>query len=159
MPRTSPGTRRGNPTSRHRNGVRRFQRHLSGDYTNPVSWLMHGIDVIRGRIEYAEATYSTPSDQKKEQALGYLLGNMQRSAADIGAKLLVVYLPTNYYSAPEGLGRVIGDIQLLDLTQAFQRERDKGTNLYIVGDGHPNRAAHELIAKEIAKYVRDNGLL
>ncbi|MCC8428175.1 hypothetical protein LJ725_04310 [Reyranella aquatilis] len=141
------------------NGVRRFQRHLSGDYTNPVTWLTHGIDVIRGRIEYAEATYSTPSDQKKEEALGFLLGNMQRSAADIGAKLLVVYLPTNYYSAPEGLGRVIGDIQLLDLTQAFQRERDKGTNLYIVGDGHPNRAAHELIAKEIAKYVRDNGLL
>jgi len=141
------------------NGVRRFQRHLSGDYTNPVTWLTHGIDVIRGRIEYAEATYSTPSDQKKEEALGFLLRNMERSAAEIGARLLVVYLPTNYYSAPEALPRVIGDIRLLDLTKAFQRERDKGANLYIVGDGHPNRAAHELIAREIAKYVRDNGLL
>lgn len=141
------------------NGVRRFQRHLSSDYTDPVSWLTHGIDVIRGRIEYAEATYSTPSDQRKEEALGFLLRNMERSAAEIGARLLVVYLPTNYYSAPEALPRAIGDIRLLDLTKAFQRERDTGASLYIVGDGHPNRAAHELIAREIAKYVRDNGLL
>ena len=29
--------------------------------------------------------------------------------------------------------------------EAFQRERDRGTNLYIVGDGHPNQAANELI--------------
>lgn len=141
------------------NGVRRFQRHLAGDFTNPVTWLTHGVDVIRGRIEYAQATYSTPTDRKKEEALGYLLREMERSATAIGAKLLVVYLPTNYYSAPEALPRLIGDIQLLDLTQAFQRERDKGANLYIVGDGHPNRAAHELISREIAKYVRDNGLL
>ena len=141
------------------NGVRRFQRHLAGDFTNPVTWLTHGVDVIRGRIEYAQATYSTPTDGKKEEALGYLLREMERSATAIGAKLLVVYLPTNYYSAPEALPRLIGDIRLLDLTQAFQRERDKGTNLYIVGDGHPNRAAHELISREIAKYVRDNGLL
>lgn len=141
------------------NGVRRFQRHLSGDYTNPVTWLTHGIDVIRGRIEYAQATYSTPTDQKKEEALGFLLRDMEKSAAAIGATLLVVYLPTNYYSAPEALSRVIGDIRLLDLTTAFQRERDKGANLYIVGDGHPNRSAHELISREIAKYVRDNGLL
>lgn len=141
------------------NGVRRFQRHLAGDFTNPITWLTHGVDVIRGRIEYAQATYSTPTDRKKEEALGYLLREMERSATAIGAKLLVVYLPTNYYSAPEALPRLIGDIRLLDLTQAFQRERDKGTNLYIVGDGHPNRAAHELISQEIAKYVRDNGLL
>ncbi|WP_439611310.1 hypothetical protein [Reyranella sp.] len=141
------------------NGVRRFQRHLAGDFTNPVTWLTHGVDVIRGRIEYAQATYSTPTDRKKEEALGYLLREMERSATAIGAKLLVVYLPTNYYSAPEALPRLIGDIRLLDLTQAFRRERDKGANLYIVGDGHPNRAAHELITREIAKYVRENGLL
>ncbi len=141
------------------NGVRRFQRHLAGDFTNPVTWLTHGVDVIRGRIEYAQATYSTPTDRKKEEALGYLLREMERSAKAIGAKLLVVYLPTNYYSAPEALPRLIGDIRLLDLTQAFRRERDKGANLYIVGDGHPNRAAHELISREIAKYVRENGLL
>jgi hypothetical protein len=54
---------------------------------------------------------------------------------------------------------VIGDTRLLDLTEAFQRERDKGANLYIVGDGHPNQAAHALISREVAKYVRENGLL
>ena len=141
-------------------GVRRFQQHLSGDFTNPVTWLSHGIDVIRGRIEYGRAAYSTPDDDaKKEEALAFLLREMERSASEIGAKLLVVYLPTNYYSAPQGLQRVIGDIRLLDLTEAFQRERDKGANLYIVGDGHPNQDAHKLISREIAKYVRDNGLL
>jgi hypothetical protein len=139
--------------------VRRFQRHLAGDFIDPIGWLDHGIDVIRGRIEYARATYSLPSEEKKEEALAFLLREMERSASAIGAKLLVVYLPTNYYSAPPGLQRVIGDTRLLDLTEAFQRERDKGTNLYIVGDGHPNQAANELIAREVAKYVRDNGLL
>jgi lysophospholipase L1-like esterase len=141
------------------NGVRRFQRHLAGDFTDPVSWLDHGIDVIRGRIEYARATYTTPTDEKKEEALAFLLREMERSASAIGARLLVVYLPTNYYSAPQGLQRVIGDTRLLDLTEAFQRERDKGANLYIVGDGHPNQAAHALISREVAKYVRENGLL
>lgn len=141
-------------------GVRRFQQHLAGDFTNPVTWLSHGIDVIRGRIEYGRAAYSTPDDEKKkEEALAFLLREMERSASAMGAKLLVVYLPTNYYSAPQGLQRVIGDIRLLDLTEAFQRERDRGTNLYIVGDGHPNQAAHELISREVAKYVRENGLL
>ncbi|MGQ3299426.1 hypothetical protein [Reyranella sp.] len=141
------------------NGVQRFQRHLAGDFLDPVTWFTHGIDVVRGRIEYGLATYGTPTDEKKEEALAYLLREMQRSADQIGAKLLVVYLPTNYYSAPKALPRVIGDIELLDLTEAFQRERDKGVNLYIVGDGHPNRDAHELIAREIAKYVGDKDLL
>lgn len=141
------------------NGVRRFQRHLAGDFTNPVTWLSHGVDVIRGRIEYGRAAYSTPSDEKKEEALAFLLREMNRSAEEMGAELLVVYLPTNYYSAPEALPRVVGDIRLLDLTEAFQREKANGANLYIVGDGHPNQAAHELISQEIAKYVRDNGLL
>lgn len=141
------------------NGVQRFQRHLAGDFLDPVTWLTHGIDVVRGRIEYALASYGTPSDEKKEEALAFLLRDMQRSADEIGAKLVVVYLPTNYYSAPEALPRVIGDIDLLDLTEAFRRERDAGANLYIVGDGHPNRAAHELISREIARHVRDKGLL
>ena len=141
------------------NGVRRFQQHLAGDFTNPVTWLSHGIDVIRGRIEYGRAAYSTPSDEKKEEALAFLLREMERSAEEIGAKLLVVYLPTNYYSAPKALHRIVGDIRLLDLTEAFQREKAKGADIYIVGDGHPNKAAHALISQEIAKYVRDNGLL
>lgn len=141
------------------NGVQRFQRHLAGDFLDPVTWLTHGIDVVRGRIEYGLAGYSTPSDGKKEEALSFLLHQMRRSADEIGAKLLVVYLPTNYYSAPEALPRVIGDIDLLDLTEAFQRARADGTSLYIVGDGHPNQDAHKLISREIARHVRDKGLL
>ena len=141
------------------NGVRRFQQHLAGDFLDPVTWLTHGVDVIRGRIEYGRAVYGMPTEEKKEEALGFLLREMQRSADEMGAELLVVYLPTNYYSAPDSLQRIVGDTRLLDLTEAFQREKAKGANLYIVGDGHPNQAAHELISREIAKYVRDNGLL
>ncbi len=70
------------------NGVRRFQRHLAGDFTNPVTWLSHGIDVICGRIEYGRAAYSTPDDdEKKEEALAFLLREMERSADEIDAKL------------------------------------------------------------------------
>jgi len=142
------------------NGVRRLQQQLSGDYGNPVSWLTHGIDVIQGRIEFAWATFDEADEARKDRAMSFVLREMERTAAEMGSQLLVVYLPTNYWGPPAGLARVIGDIRLLDLTESFQRNKEAGgPNPYIVGDGHPSAAGHALIAHEIAKYIRREGLL
>lgn len=142
------------------NGVRRLQQQLAGDYYSPVSWLTHGIDVIQGRIEYARATFDEADEATKDRAMSFLLREMERTAAEMGTQLLVVYLPTNYYGPPAGLPKVIGNIRLLDLTESFLRNKQAGgPNPYIVGDGHPSAAGHDLIANEVAKYIRRERLL
>ncbi len=142
------------------NGVRRLQQQLAGDYYNPESWLMHGIDVIQGRIEYARATFDEADEPRKNRAMAFLLREMERTAAEMGTQLLVVYLPTNYWGPPAGLAGAIGNIRLLDLTESFKRNKEAGgPNPYIVGDGHPSAAGNALIASEIVKYIRREGLL
>jgi hypothetical protein len=75
----------------------------------------------------------------------------------MGSKLLVVYLPMNYYGPPASLPCVIGKIRLLDLTERFLRNLEAdGPKPYIVGDGHPRAAGNEPIVDEI---VRHEGLL
>ena len=61
------------------NGVRRLQQQLAGDYYNPVSWLTHGIDVIHGRIEYAQATFDEADEATKDRAMSFLLREMERT--------------------------------------------------------------------------------
>lgn len=142
------------------NGVKRLQQQLTGNNYNPVRWLTHGIDVIEGRIEYARATFDEADEARKDRAMGFLLREMERTAAEMNTQLLVVYLPTNYWGPPNGLAKVIGNIRLLDLTEAFHRNREAGgPNPYIVGDGHPSDAGNALIASEISKYIRREGLL
>lgn len=146
------------------NGVRRLQVHQAGDYRSPVRWLAHGADVIFGRLYYAWSRYREPDDAKKAEAMQFLLHRMNRAVAASGAQLLVVFLPTNYYGPPAALPGIVdkvgNGIRYLDLTPAFERNRrEGGPNPYIVGDGHPGVAGHALIAAEIAKYVRREGLL
>jgi hypothetical protein len=146
------------------NGVRRLQVHQSGDYRSPERWLAHGADVIFGRLYFAWSRYREPDDAKKAEAVQFLLQRMNRAVAASGSQLLVVFLPTNYYGPPAALPGIIdkvgGGIRYLDLTGAFERNRQVGgPNPYIVGDGHPGVAGHALIANEIAKYVRREGLL
>ena len=162
----SRGTTRGQPyiALPFSDGVRRLQVHLSGDYLSPLSWLTHGADVIFGRAYYAWSRSREPDDAKKAEAVQFLLERMNRAATASGSQLLVVFLPTNYYGPPAALPGIIdkvgNGIRYLDLTPAFERNRrEGGPNPYIVGDGHPGVAGHALIAAEIAKYVRREGLL
>jgi hypothetical protein len=146
------------------NGVRRLEVHRHGDYRNPVAWLSHGADVIYGRISLAWTRSHEPDEAKKDEAMLYLLQQMNRVVIDRQARLLVVFLPTNYYGPPAALPGIIdkvgGGIDYLDLTDAFARNRrDGGPNPYIVGDGHPSAAGHALIARQVAEHVRKAGLL
>jgi hypothetical protein len=124
----------------------------------------HGADVIFGRLHHAWSRYREPEDGRKAEAVDFLLQRMNRVVTASGAQLLVVFLPTNYYGPPAALpgiiGKVGGGIRYLDLTGAFERNRQEGgPNPYIVGDGHPGLAGHALIEDEIARYVRRERLL
>jgi len=142
------------------NGVRRFQQHLDGDYMNPVIWLTHGVDVIFGRLEQAWYYDRIPDNEKREEAMAFLLRDLERTVADMGSELLVVYIPLNFAPPPPELARVIGKTRLLDLTPSFERHRAAGgPPLYVVDDGHPNPAAHAIIADEIARYIKRERLL
>jgi len=146
------------------NGVRRMQAHMSRDFLDPVSWLTHGADVILGRIYNVWSQQQEPGEAKKEEAALFLLREMNRAVTANGARLLVVFLPTNYYGPPAALSGIIdkvgGGVRFLDVTGRFERnKKEGGPNLYIVGDGHPSSAGHALIAHEIAGYVRREGLL
>ena len=114
----------------------------------------------RMRTAYVHARSVDEDTAKKEEALAFVLRELERTVAEMGSKLLVVYIPTNYYGPPEALPRVIGNIRFLDLTERFKRNKEEGgSNPYIAGDGHPSAAGHALIADEIAKYIRREGLL
>lgn len=141
-------------------GVRRFQQHLDGDYVNPAIWLTHGIDVIFGRLVRAWYYSRIPDHAKREQAMAFLMRGMERTVAEMGSQLLVIYIPLNFEPAPPELARIIGKTRLLDLAPAFERHRAAGgPPLYVIDDGHPNPAAHALIAREIAEYIRREKLL
>jgi hypothetical protein len=142
------------------NGVRRFQEHLDRDYLNPAIWLTHGVDVIFGRLEQTWYYDRIPDNTRREQAQAFLLREMERTVADMGSELLVVYIPTNFEPPPPELARVIGKTRLLDLTPSFERHRAAGgPPLYVVDDGHPTPAAHAIIADEIARYIKRERLL
>jgi len=44
-------------------------------------------------------------------------------------------------------------------TAAFERHRAADKQLYVVDDGHPNEAAHGIIADEIGRYIKRERLL
>jgi hypothetical protein len=58
-----------------------FCNDVSGDYRNPVSWLTHGIDVIHGRIEYAQATFREADEAEKERAMAFLPSELESTVA------------------------------------------------------------------------------
>jgi hypothetical protein len=145
-------------------GVRRLERHLTTTFFDPASWLAHGVDVIYGRIAYGRSVWNEPDETKKDEALAFLLREMERAVAEVDSQVLVVFIPTNYWGPSPALARTIheigGKMRFLDLTDRFKRNRDEGgPNVYIVGDGHPSAAAHAIIAEEIAKYIRQEKLL
>jgi hypothetical protein len=145
------------------NGVERLQRHLTGDFLNPVAWLGHGLDVIYGRVTYAMSMNAEPDQAKKDEALAFVLKEMERAAQEMNTTVLVVFIPTNYWEVSPALPRMIekigGRLRFLDLSERFTRMKKEGINPYIVGDGHPNAVAHGVIADEIAAFVRREKLL
>jgi hypothetical protein len=146
------------------NGVRRerLQMKAQAGMLDPLTWIAHGVDVVFGRLTWLFSE-SGADDTRKEAALAFLLEEMARTVDNMGAKLLVVYIPEGYAPPPSALLRSVAKLNVLflDMTDAFQHNRETQSNVsvYIPGDGHPSIAGHALIAEEIIRTVQRGRLL
>ena len=145
-------------------GATRTQLQVKADdqWLDPLTWIVHGVDVAYGRILLAEGNKTLSDTARQNQAIEFLFAEMAKTARSIGANLLFVYAPTGdripdvFINSATKLG-----ISLLDLSPVFQaREAVPGAPpLTFPNDRHPSAAGHALIASEIASFIRQRGLL
>jgi hypothetical protein len=106
----------------------------------------------------------------RERILESLLGDMARTSAAMGARLIVLNIPyferggTNAMPVPlkEALARVQApNLSVLDLAPIVERHYadPSAPLLRFDRDRHPNPAAHALIADALFGFVQDRGLL
>jgi hypothetical protein len=143
-------------------GVRRLYAHIKPQHRDPLTWLSHGADVIVGRAIRRWGEVRQGDDRKREEALTFLLAEMNLAVEAGGAKLLVLYIPINYDAAPPALLRPVNTLELplLDMTDIFRRSRDAGgPGPYIPDDGHLSVAGHAVVADAVAEFADRHHLL
>jgi hypothetical protein len=140
------------------NGVRRsaLQAEYDREGLSPAQWLIHGVDVIRGRILLQAAKANAADARLQATAMEFLLSKMTATLRAIGASLIVVSLPARGQTSPAPeqlpqLSRKLG-FRFLDVTPAMMNHG--AANLYLP-DGHTNQAGDALIADYIMKFLSD----
>ena len=141
--------------------MKRAHLHLRAETGRlaPVTWITHGLDVAFGRIMLRAGKALEADHARQEEAFEFLLEQLARTVETMGAKLLVVYIPTANDPPPAVLLRSVAklDLLLLDMTDAFVRDHeDPATSpFYIPGDGHPSVVGHALIEAIVALVRRE----
>ena len=143
------------------NGVRRVQLQLRHDLArlDPITWIVHGIDVAIGRALLFRANNNAADPVAQRSALEYLLGEMAAAVEGAGAKLLIVFVPmSSERPSPELVEWTKKHgIKFLDISVSL-KERASVEEFYLP-DRHPSPAGHEQIATEIAALIRSTALL
>src|ERR1043166_10200390 len=96
-----------------------------------MAWLTHGFDVAIARIAARAAEYQA-SRMSEISALHYLLSELSSTAKDIGADLLVVFIPmAGLEEVPPAVGAAARALEFdfLDVTQPV-RQRGRAPELY-----------------------------
>jgi hypothetical protein len=142
------------------NGVRRTELQIEYERHDlpPVQWLVHGTDVIFGRI-LSKAAQAQASDARLQAtAMDFLLSEMTKTVKAVGASLVVVFIPARDEApgAPAQLAQLSHQLgfRLLDVTQSMRANSSATATLYLP-DGHPNKAGHALIAKDIINFLSE----
>jgi hypothetical protein len=142
------------------NGVRRLQLQIRNDVgrLDPITWIVHGIDVVIGRALSLRADNRAADPTAQRIALQYLLGEMLTTVTGAGATLLIVFVPVFSESAPPELVEWTRDhgTKFLDISASLKR-RASTADLYLP-DRHPSPAGHDLIAAEISALIRSEVL-
>lgn len=94
----------------------------------------------------------------------YVLGLMSETCKKIGAKLIVVYIPSSIpvLPAPGELIRAIGscskynNVYYVDMTNSFKLEEQEhgADSIFLANDGHPTALANRLIAENLEPVVK-----
>jgi hypothetical protein len=146
-------------------GVARLHRQMRAEQRglDPATWLVHGLDVIVAQLRYRAANATASDRDKQNAALEFLIPKIASTARDMKATLLIVFLPDQSMApSPETLSRSAQRFgyRFLDLSEAYGKlEAAARATLYLPNDGHPSAAGHALIARELASYIRREGLL
>jgi len=139
------------------NGVRRADLQIQYERKGlaPVQWVVHGIDVTRGRILLRAANATAADLHLQAAAMDFLLSEMTKTTQAIGASLVVVFIPGRDQMLPAPaqvpqLSQRLG-FRFLDVTQSIRANRAPA-DLYLP-DGHPNKAGDALIAEDIVNFL------
>ncbi len=145
-------------------GTTRSQLQVKADHErlDPLTWIVHGVDVAYGRILWAEGNKARLDRDRQNQAIEFLFAEMAKTARSIGAALLFVYMPTAgeipdvFVNSAARL-----DVPLLDMSPVFQAHQAVAgaPPLTFPSDSHPNVAGNALIASTMVAFIRDRGLL
>jgi hypothetical protein len=130
---------------------------------NPMTWILHGLDVIVARLRFRAANAIAVNTAKQNAALEFLIQQMASTATDMKATLLIVYLPDESMSPPpEVFSRSAGPhgYRFLDLSETFLKLGAAArAQLYLPNDGHPSPAGHTFIAQQLIAFIRREQLL
>lgn len=117
---------------------------------------------LMGKVDFTMrlATGAGASDAFKQKVAFFTMDRMKKSAAAVGAKLIVVWLPEKYVKTPlKGAPSEISEyarshaISFIDMTPRFAQILDSGTSLSVINDGHLNEAAHQAVAEEVFRLL------
>jgi hypothetical protein len=134
------------------NGMERVRLQLLAEQSQlgPLAWVSHGIDVILSR-QYRQSAFNQGMDiVQQNDAFDFLLGQLADTCKDIGARLLVVYIPQRGGGPPTpAMTNAVAKhgLAFLDVTNALHQR--PAPELYLV-NGHLNPAGHRIVADEIA---------
>jgi hypothetical protein len=134
------------------NGVERVRLQLLAEQgrLDPLSWFAHGVDVILSR-QYRQSAFNQCMDVAEQNAaFDFLLGQLADTCKEIGARLLVVYIPQRSGGPSNAaLTDAIAKhgLAFVDVTGALRQRPEP--ELYLV-NGHLNPAGHRIVADEIA---------
>ena len=146
-------------------GVTRTQLQVKAEHEwlDPLTWIVHGVDVIYGRVLWLEANKMLLDSPRQEKAAEFLLRELVQTSRSIGAHLLLVHFPerTKEPGFVANSAAKLG-VPLVDLWSAYQayQATPGAPSLFLSpNDRHPSVAGHALIASEIASFIRNAGWL
>lgn len=149
------------PVVKRVDGELRITPPRIGGLTRTRAWMAAASDGFGGKMYAAAADFvdnlRRPSWSSVDQASAeeYLLITMARDAKQIGARLMVVYLPDynrGWPSTPDyaALAQRHG-FTFIDTTADLRALERAGIDVGIPGDGHLSAASHAAIAARIAR--------
>lgn len=130
-------------------------------YWRDVTWRMK-IDLFQ--IKTSSELRLVATDEQKRAGLAYLLGEMGKDCRSRGVALVVMFIPYLNRAEVNGphpalLSALNEDMLFLDLTKAVKTyQSDHAEPLGFPGDGHPNKKANALIARELTRILKEQQL-
>jgi len=109
------------------------------------------------------AAGASPSERRDRLvAAEFVLDQMQQASEAAGARLVVVYIPMYFGPAIEEAPRELLEfarrrgIMFVSMARRFREMQSSGAAIGIPGDNHLDAKAHEAVAEEVVKALKEH---